>query len=193
MDKKRIKKRFNLQKRKKRILIILFLFLITWIYFSFNYFNNNYSNKVEVNMISTWSTIGFEKKIKKEVEYEDFLEIFTWTVVDRIWLEHDFDLTNLDLTGSILEIEFSTNNEFKSYPVLSAANLEKIKYGFMLWRLKNRYKTYWVWKDIDSVNINKYNVIELEEDWKIEFKAANLTWWILFVRITLKWRKNKDE
>ncbi len=196
MDKNRINKRFKLQKRRKKRYTLLYIFVLMMIIFLYFIVLNKpyvYENNWSIaNLSNSWSKnkVNIIKK-EKIISYEKFELIFTWTVVDRSWLEYDFDLKNIDLTGSILEIEFSTNNEFKSYPILSAANLEKIRYWYMLWRLRNRNKVFWVWKNTDSVNKNKYNLIEIEEDWKIEFKAANLSWWILFVKIIINWKKIK--
>ncbi len=197
MDNKRVNNRFKLQKKKKNnFLKLFFLFLFILIIFKFFSYKEDIINKTSLNWNTIIETESLSNKIEKiekntKVETEDFQLIFTWTVVDKSWLEHDFDLDNIDLTWSTLEIEFSTNNEFKSYPVLSAANLGNIRYWFMLWKLRNRNNVFWVWKNTDSIKKNKYNLIELEEDWKIEFKAANLNGWILFVRITIKWRRFK--
>jgi hypothetical protein len=178
--KNRIKNRLKNKNNKKwllfKFLFVLFLFLIYFIF----------SDNISVDK-KTWKVkiVKTEKIIK-----EDFHNSYSWTILFGQSVDFDIDLNNVYLTWTTVDIMFSNNNEFKSYPAGSINNIEKIRYWFMLWKLRNRNKVFWLWKVTNSVNKSHFNISDLEEDWILSFKWVKLWWnWNLFVQIDINWQK----
>jgi hypothetical protein len=163
------------------ILIILFIYFILYYIFIIKSENNSIINNITKNSIIV------EKSTKNNVKdfFEDFKLIFTWSVIDKKWIEQDFDLSNIELSGWTLEIEFYLDS-------FNKVN-SKIKYWYMLWKIRNRWHIFYIWDKNKLININKYKLAELEEDWKIEFKAVNLSGWNLYVKIIIIWKKRKTK
>lgn len=157
-------------------LFLAFLFVVIYFYFS---------NNIVVDE-NTWA-VSIVKT--KKVETKHFSKIYSWKVESSKTLDFDIDLTDVYLTWAIVDIEFSNNKNFELYPVWSNKNLDKIRYWYMLWKARNKGKVFWVWKVTESVKKNRYNVLDDIEDGRLYFRAANLEWWDLFVRLNLKWEK----
>jgi hypothetical protein len=98
-------------------------------------------------------------------------------------------LNNVYFTWSTVDLEFSNNKDFINYTVWDINNNIKIRFWYMLWRSRNKNEVFWVWKVTESVKKIQYDVLSNNEDWRLVFKLANLNWWRLYIRATLKWRE----
>lgn len=170
----------NRIKWKKRWHIYFFAILIAFIlYFSF-------SNNIVVDE-KTW-LIKIIETLK--IETEDFTKLYSWKI--EIWktLDFDIDLTDIYLTWSTVDIEFSNNEYFILYDSSSPKNIDKIRFWYMLWKSRNKNEVFLVWKDTESIKTFSHDVLDDNEDWRLYFRWASLWWtWNLYVKITLNWKK----
>ena len=180
MFKNKPKRILNAEKRrKKKHKHNMFLYILMFVIVLFFTFSNNI---VVDEKTGTIAIVKSEKIIK-----EDFEEVYTWAVFK--WLPFDIDIDVKDLTWTTIELYFSNNSDFIEYWPYENENLNKIRYWFMLWRVRNRDHVFWLWKNLSSlnnINFNLENVIEWDLLW---FKVANLEWPTLFVKLHIKWEK----
>jgi len=170
----------NRIKWKKRWHIHIFVILITFLLFFL------FSSNIVVDE-KTWLIKIVDTP---KIETEDFTKLYSWKI--KIWgtLDFDIDLTNVYLTWTTANIEFSNNEYFISYPSLSDKNINKIRFWYMLWKSRNRNKVFRVWKGTESIKKFSHNILNDNEDWKLYFRWANLWWtWNLYVKIIINWKK----
>ncbi len=90
----------------------------------------------------------------------------------------DIDIENLNLYFYIMSkyhINYSSNG--------------KIKFGYMIWKIKNRREMVRVWKVVSSIKSFKYDLVDIEEFWELPFRLANLEGQKLYTKLILNTKK----
>jgi len=180
MFKNKSKRILNAEKRRRKKhkhYIFLYVILLVVIFFF------TFSNNIVVDE-KTW-TIAIIKS--KKVIKEDFEKVYTWAVFK--WLPFDIDIDVKDLTWTIIKLDFSNNSEFIEYWPYEKQNFNKIRYWFMLWKVRNRDHVFWLWKNLSSLNKVYFDLDDVIEWDLLWFKVANLEWPTLFVKLHIKWKK----
>ncbi len=172
---KRIKKKWRFN---KNFIKFIMLFFIIFLYFIF-------SDNISVDE-KTWSV----KIIKsKKIIKESFENTYSWAVYKWLPFDIDVDIKDVYLTWATINLFFSNNPDFLLNKPYKSDNFNKIRYWFMLWKVRNRDKVFWLWKNLDSINTLNFKLKDVIEDDELWFKVANLEWATLFVKLVIKWEK----